>query len=132
MTKHHVIAATFTLLVVACHAAMETDRSETRSDVLTMIRERGEAPVMIALIAPAGFGDPAADADQVRAGIARMQAEVLAALDSSDFRDRQRFASIPAMAGTLRSERGLRTLLAHPLVRRVDIDPAGTGHHPAP
>jgi alkylation response protein AidB-like acyl-CoA dehydrogenase len=129
MSRPLLSRALLVLLVVACHPALEVDRERVQPEVLTMIRARGEAAVMIALTPPPGFGDPAVDQEQIRADIARMQAEVLAALDTVDFRARQPFASIPAMAGTLRTEQGLRTLLAHPHVRRVDLDPAGGGGH---
>jgi hypothetical protein len=119
--------ALLALLGVACHPALEVDRDRVEPDVLTMIRAHGEAAVMIALTEPPGFGDPAADPERIRAHIARMQAEVLAALDTVDFRARHTFSSIPAMAGTLRTEQGLQTLLAHRHVRRVDLDPAGGG-----
>jgi len=112
---------------VSCHPAPEVDRERVQAEVLTTIRAGEEAAVMIALTPPPGFGDPAADQERIRADISRMQAEVLAALDTADFRPRQPFLSIPAMAGTLRTERGLRALLDHPYVRRVDLDPAGGG-----
>ncbi|TVP45782.1 MAG: hypothetical protein EA350_08390 [Gemmatimonadales bacterium] len=115
---------------VSCHPALEVDRERVQPDVLTTLHAGEEAAVMIALTPPPGFGDPAADQERIRAEISRMQAEVLSAVDTADFRPRQPFLSIPAMAGTLRTERGLRTLLEHRYVRRVDLDPAGGGGQP--
>ncbi|HEX6049461.1 MAG TPA: hypothetical protein VFZ21_09335 [Gemmatimonadaceae bacterium] len=88
----------------------------------------GEANVIVALTAE---GDPGSGLPQDVAGaaaaIARAQDAVLSTLDSADFRLGQRFAAVPAFSGALRSARGLDRLLAHPLVRRVDLDPGGTG-----
>lgn len=121
------LTTTAFLLFLACHPAMDMDRTRTDSDVLAMLRARGEAPVMIALTEPAGYADATADAAWIRSEIARLQAEVVAALDSADYRERHRFVAIPAMSGVVRSERGLEVLLSHPHVRRVDLDPGGTG-----
>jgi hypothetical protein len=127
MSRSLLSGALVVLFGVACHPALEVDRNRVEPNVLTMIRAHGKAAVMIALTAPPGFGDPAADRERVHADIARMQAEVLAALDTVDFRARRTFSSIPAMAGTLHTEVGLQTLLAHRHVRRVDLDPSGGG-----
>lgn len=120
-------AAPLALLVAACHPALDIDRMRAHPDVLAVLRAQGEVAVMIALVPPAQYGDPAADVERVRVEIAAMQADVLASLDSADYRNRQRFVSVPALAGTLLSERGLRLLLAHRFVRRVDPDPGGGG-----
>jgi hypothetical protein len=63
----------------------------------------------------------------VRAEIARVQQEVLSRLDARDFELGKRFESVPAIAGTLRTQRGLERLLADPRVRRVDLDVGGGG-----
>lgn len=81
---------------------------------------------MVSLVEPPGYGDPARS-EEVRAAIARMQAEVLATLDSADFRPVVQYASIPALAGVLRSVQGLERLLAHPHVRDVALDLEGRG-----
>lgn len=122
-----IVLVALPLLLLACHAGEKADDLSGQADVLRAIRDHGGAAVMIALVHPPGFGDPAADGDEIRREIARMQEDVLAALDSADFRLRQRFTSIPAMAGTLRTEQGLRVLSAHPFVKSVDIDPSGGG-----
>ena len=83
----------------------------------------GAVDVVIALTTRASAEDSAA----VTRAIAEAQDAVLASLDSSDFHLRRRYAAVPAFSGTLRSVRGLDRLLAHPLVRRVDRDPGGTG-----
>ncbi|MGH7577673.1 MAG: hypothetical protein ACREM1_21445 [Longimicrobiales bacterium] len=97
------------------------------ADVLRVLRAEGEVPVVVALTEPAGYGDQGVDMDRIRAEIARTQADVLASLDTTDYRSRTLFASIPAMAGVVLSERGLEQLLANPHVERVDVDPEGTG-----
>jgi hypothetical protein len=121
------VSVALPLLLLACHAGEESDDLYGQADVLTAIRAHGGAAVMIALVHPPGFGDPAADAGEIRREIARMQEGVLTALDTADFRLRQKFTSIPAMAGTLRTEQGLRVLSAHPFVHSVDLDPSGGG-----
>ncbi|HSJ23933.1 MAG TPA: hypothetical protein VK929_04550 [Longimicrobiales bacterium] len=115
------------LLLAACQRPMDQPIN-VGADVLTMLRERGQAAVIVALVRPPGFGDPDADRASVNAVIARMQSEVISSIDSADFRARTRFESVPALAGTVLSERGLRQLLAHVHVRRVDLDPGGGGH----
>ena len=83
----------------------------------------GDVNVVVALATRASAEDSAT----VSRAIAEAQDAVLTSLDSSDFHLRRRFAAVPAFSGTLRSVRGLDRLLAHPLVRRVDHDPGGTG-----
>lgn len=120
-----VIGAIVVLTLTGCRTLMESDRAAR--DVLSAIRENGRAPVMIALVTPAGAAD-AANPQATRAEIARMQDEVIAALDPADFRVGARYTSVPALAGLLLSERGLRRLLAHPFVVRISLDSGGTGH----
>lgn len=122
------VRAAALLLLVSCSAGHH-DSALPQDAVAARIRAAGEAPVLVALVPPPGFGDAATDAELVRAAIAQAQAEVIATLDTVDFRERQRFTSIPAFAGTVRTERGLRVLLSHPAVRRVDLDLAGGGTH---
>lgn len=121
------ILATLLALILGCQATAEVDGARAQADVLNTLRDQGEVPVIVALAEPAGYGDQGVDMDRIRADIARMQAEVLASLDSADYRSRNLFASIPAMAGVIRSERGLRRLLASPHVERIDVDAEGTG-----
>lgn len=83
----------------------------------------GDVNVMVALATRASGEDSAS----VARAIAEAQDAVLTSLDSSDFHLRRRYAAVPAFSGTLRSVLGLDRLLAHPLVRRVDRDPGGTG-----
>ena len=113
------------LTLMGCRTVMESDRS-TR-DVLAALREHGKAAVMIALVTPAGAGDPA-NAQVTRAAIAQMQDDLIAAVDSSDFRVGARYTSVPALAGVLFSERGLRRVRAHPFVLGVTLDTGGSGH----
>lgn len=105
---------------------VETERSRSHQAILAALQARGEASVVVALVEPTGFTDPA-QASASRAAIARMQDAVVAALDSTDFRETKRFASVPALTGLLRSERGLRLLTGHPYVRQVSLDTGGSG-----
>jgi hypothetical protein len=93
------------LLPLACHAVPSPTGIPTAPEVLTELRATGEAPVVVALKEPPGYADPDADRQRILAEIARMQAEVLRSLHPTEYRDRHRFASVPAMAGTLLSER---------------------------
>jgi hypothetical protein len=125
-----VVARSLLVLVLlppgACQANMHSEPADPHRDILLALRERGEAPVMIALHSPTDHAD-SATAERTRATIARMQEEVIAAVDSADFRLRVRFGSVPALSGVVRTERGLRRLLSHPHVRAVSLDSGGTG-----
>ena len=100
-------------------------RAEIGSDVVLSIRANGEAHVMIALHLSTAA---AATAAERRAEIARAQERVLGALDAPDYRNRVRFGTVPALAGTIYTCRGLETLARHPDVRRIDLDVGGGGH----
>lgn len=117
-------AALFPLL--ACQTVMQSERSRSQEAILAVVKARGEAAVMVALVNPPGYPDTA-DVASRRAAIARMQDELLATLDTADFRETKRFAAVPAVAGIVRSERGLRSLLSHPHVRQVSLDRGGGG-----
>lgn len=105
---------------------MESDRARSQQSILGALEARGEVAVVVALVDPPGFGDPT-QGDSIRAAIARMQDAVVASVDSTDFTETKRFAAVPALAGILRSERGLRRLLALPQVRDVALDTGGGG-----
>jgi hypothetical protein len=81
---------------------------------------------MISLVEPTGI-DATVDPARWQAEIARLQQSVLSQLAPEDFESRTLFTSVPAIAGTLRTERGLAILTAHPNVRRVDLDAGGGG-----
>ena len=104
---------------------MPSEHAKLGPGVRDALDRHGAARVVVSLatsVDAAGAADP-----RGRAEIARLQDAVLAGLDTTDFRLGQRYAAVPALAGTLRSRRGLARLLAHPAVRRVDLDPAGGG-----
>lgn len=115
------------LLFLACHSLTTADPAKAGSDVLDALRANGEAQVMIALVSAPSQRDPRADPAQLRAEVARLQAEVLNDLDSTDYRSGKLFEFVPAMSGTVHSQRGLSVLLAHRNVRRVDLDTGGGG-----
>ena len=81
---------------------------------------------MISLVQPRGI-DATVDPARWQSEIARLQQSVLSQLAPEDFESRTLFTSVPAIAGTLRTERGLAILTAHPNVRRVDLDAGGGG-----
>jgi hypothetical protein len=115
------------MAVFGCQTLVESEGAAVAPDVRSALRTHGEAHVVVALVSPLGYDDPLADRNRVRAEIARLQQEVLASLDPRDYRSRHLLESVPAMSGTLLSERGLSTLLSHPHVRRVDLDAQGGG-----
>jgi hypothetical protein len=100
-------------------------RAEIGGDVVMTLEATGEAHVMIALqLSGAGAGT----VDERSAEIARAQERVLDAVDAPDYRNRVRFETVPALAGTLYTHRGLEILAKHPDVRRIDLDHGGGGH----
>ena len=115
------------LLGVAACREVPLPTAQAAPDVLAALRANGEAHVVVALVNPPSPADSPDAAAQRRAEIARLQREVLARLGPNDFVVRELFVSVPAIAGTVLSERGLSVLLGHPNVRRVDLDPAGGG-----
>lgn len=122
------VAGPLLAFAMACRAPGPVSDLKLGAGVREALVPNGEANVIVALTAE---GDPRSglpqDAAGAAAAIARAQDAVLSTLDSADFRLGQRFAAVPAFSGALRSARGLDRLLAHPLVRRVDLDPGGTG-----
>lgn len=116
-----------TLLLFALAACRTTTpTSVADEELLAVLRQRGSAPVMIALTDPVGQVDPT-DLVATRGAVRRLQDEVLRSVDSTDFTLRVRYETIPALAGTLRSERGFRRFKAHPLVRHVSLEMGGGG-----
>jgi hypothetical protein len=96
--------------------------AQVGGDVLLRLLADGEAPVVVALRTPPGVDEATI------AAIGRAQERVLAALAATDYRNRQRFRAVPALAGTIYTARGLVNLLRHPDVRRIDVDLGGGGH----
>jgi hypothetical protein len=105
--------------------------SAVSEDVVEALRSAGRANVVVALALPAGF-EADAGSDRMRDEIARLQDDVLGSVDPADFQLGQRFAAVPALTGTVLTERGLRALAAHPSVVRVDLDAGGGGADPVP
>ena len=118
------VAALLLVFVTACRPSVPMSDPKLGVGVREALARGDEVNVMVALVTEGGASGQAASAT---AAIAKAQDAVLWRLDSADFRLRQRYAAVPAFSGTLRSTRGLDRLLAHPLVRRVDRDPGGTG-----
>jgi hypothetical protein len=112
--------------LLGCGRAFSRQHAVVKDDVLATLRAKGEAAVMISLIEPTGI-DAATEPARWRAEIARLQQSVLSQLPAQHFERRTLFASVPAIAGTLRTERGLTILTSNPNVRRVDLDVGGGG-----
>lgn len=114
------------VMALGCHARGAQDM-KAALEVREALRTNGMAHVLVALEPPPGFGEPAADTERLAAAIAAVQDRVIAALDTADFRVRQQFRNVPALAGTVRTERGLAILSGHPAVVRIDLDLGGGG-----
>ena len=114
------------VVLLGCGRPMSQHRAVVKDDVVTTLRAKGEAAVMISLVEPTGI-DATAEPTRWQAEVARLQQTVLSQLASQHFERRTLFASVPAIAGTLRTERGLAILSSHPNVRRVDLDVGGGG-----
>ena len=113
-------------LLLGCGRPISQHRAVVKDDVVTTLRTKGEAAVMISLVEPTGV-DAAGEPTRWQAEISRLQQSVLSQLAPQQFQSRTLFASVPAIAGTLRNERGLAILTSHPNVRRVDLDAGGGG-----
>lgn len=94
--------------------------------VVEALRAQGRVDVVIALSAEGSAAGDVVD-DAAPNAIARWQDEVLSDLAPADFQLRHRYGSVPALAGTVLSDRGLAALRAHPRVARVGLDPGGSG-----
>ena len=100
----------------------QSETTKIGPGVLPTLQARGAAQVVVALNEPTA--SPMSDR---RATIARLQQELLADVEPHGFRQRQLFVAVPAIAGTVLSEKALRALAAHHLVRRIDLDMGGGG-----
>ena len=118
------VAALVALL--GCGRPLSQHRAVVRDDVATTLRAKGEAAIMISLVEPTGI-DAASEPARWQAEIARLQQSVLSQVPPPHFERRTVFSAVPAIAGTLRTERGLAILTSHPNVRRVDLDVGGAG-----
>lgn len=114
------------VIVVACTSVTSVQRAVVSNDVVAALRAHGEAAVMISLTEPTGI-DATVERARWQAEIARLQQSVLSRIGPEDFESRTLFLSVPAIAGTVRTERGLAILADHPNVRRVDLDEGGSG-----
>lgn len=114
------------VLPLACQTPGASER-QSPDPVLEVVRDSGRADVVVALVAPPGYGEPGADLEALRRAIAELQTEVVESLDPDQFRERQRFANVPALTGTVLSVDGLERLRSHPRVAAVDLEEAGTG-----
>ncbi len=115
------------LAIAGCFPPGPEASSKVASEVFERLRDSDEVRVVVFLAAPAELAEPDADPAERRDGIARLQDEVLAALNPQDYRDVQRFESVPAMVLTILSEAGLAALESHPDVEKVDRDTGGGG-----
>lgn len=95
--------------------------------VIEAIQKNGEANIVIMLVPPSSLQTSPVDLPTVRNEIARLQDDVLSVLDDSDYRQKHKYETIPALAGTLLTEAGLAKLATHPKVVRVDLDVGGSG-----
>ena len=97
-------------------------------EVIAAVQSDGKANVVIALVKPPALRAAQIDLPALNSEIASLQDQVLSELDTSEYRERYRYQSIPALAGRL-TETGLAKLMANPNVVRIDLDIGGTGSH---
>lgn len=110
-----------------CRSADRADPGATVSPaVLEAVRAQGRAEVLVALEPPAGYEEGGTQDAALRAAIASTQDDVLESV-GVEFRLRHRFTAVPALAGTVLTERGVALLSGHPRVVRVDLDEGGGG-----
>lgn len=95
--------------------------------VAQTVADSGNARVVIALETPQALQSGGRSLGEVREAVTRVQDEVLAGLQERDFLLQRRYETVPALAGTLRTEAGLERLAQQPSVRKVDLDVGGTG-----
>lgn len=110
-------------MCTACQGRMGPEFVDRAPGVMERLRTDGEARVTVSLM----VSDLAPGDEPTMRDIERARSAVLATLDTADFRETHRFQRVAALGGVLRSERGLRILLDHPDVRRVDLEVGGQG-----
>lgn len=91
--------------------------------VRTVVEDKGEAQVVVALAEPSPTGEKGVQRKEIQ----RTQTDVLSAVSASEFQTTHRYAAVPALAGTITSAAALDRLAQHPSVRRIDLDAGGTG-----
>ena len=101
--------------------------------VLEAVRAGGSATVVVAFDVPAarprasGSGDGGAEVARLVRAVASAGDAVLADAGSGDLIVTRRYAAVPALVATARSEAALRRLASDARVRRIDLDAGGTG-----
>jgi hypothetical protein len=114
-------------ILAGCNGVADPGFAKIEDGVAQTLGTDGQIDVFVSLVPPAGYGEPGADLEAMKHEIARSQDEVLAALDPADYRNRIRYETIPALAGTVLTRKGLETLEAHPEVVSVAVDEGGSG-----
>ena len=107
-------------------AGQSAEVGKVGQEVIESIQAEGEANVVIALVKPPALLAAHIDLPALNSEIASLRGQVLSSLDTSEYRERYRYQSIPALAGRL-TETGLAKLIANPNVVRIDLDIGGTG-----
>lgn len=125
------------LLLVACDVTPpqgvelldRADGTRVGADVLESVRRDGGVRVVIALEAPLLTGRWTAPGtlEGMSQAVASVADRVLGRVTADEFQLAHRYAVVPALAGTLRTEAALARLAADPSVRRIDLDVGGTG-----
>lgn len=121
------IAFAIAALLAGCGGVADPGFAKIEDGVARTLGTEGRIDVFVSLVPPAGYGEPGADLEAMKSAIARSQDEVLSALDPADYRNRIRYETIPALAGTVLTEKGLEALEAHPDVVSVAVDEGGSG-----
>lgn len=116
------------LFVAVAHARQQAVPAEVvGTGVAAAVQDNGSADVVIMLFDAATAAVSLTDVTALEAQVANLQQSVLAALAPTDFLERARFRTVPALAGRIMSSSALAALLAHPSVIRIDLDVGGSG-----
>lgn len=106
----------------------KNDRNDLKigEGVIETLQAEGEVFVIIALVEPTSMKAPQRNLSILRDEIARLQDQVLASVDASDFNVVYRYEAVPALTGRV-TETGLAKLIASANVVRIDLDVGGSG-----
>ncbi len=123
--SHALIVAS---IFLAASAYAQAPEGVVGPGVYEQIRLQGEARIIIALHRPAELTSGAPlPIERRRALVRALQEPVLNGIAPEGFRLRHRYAAVSALAGTVLDNETLDRLVALPGVRRIDLDPQGSG-----
>ncbi|OZC02064.1 S8 family serine peptidase [Rubricoccus marinus] len=114
-------------LLFAFAVTPEAQTNVVSAEIAQAFQARGEARVVIMLESPAVKRVDLTDLAAVKREVDAVQESVLATLGASSYVTHHQYETVPALVLTLTSKKALDQLLAHPHVRKVDLDVGGSG-----